>query len=95
MTSNRRTFLYQSLAVAGAAAATPGLAAKSPAVRVASDSDLANGMTWLNEPASWKKSDGQIAIRSRPKTDFWRKTFYGDITDNGHFFHLSASGDFV
>ena len=34
-------------------------------------------------------------VHSRAKTDFWRKTFYGHITDNGHFFRLSVSGDFV
>ena len=30
-----------------------------------------------------------------PKTDFWRKAYYGYITDNGHFFHMRAEGDFV
>jgi len=34
-------------------------------------------------------------VRSRSKTDFWRKTFYGYITDNGHFFCLPVGGDFV
>jgi hypothetical protein len=52
-------------------------------------------MTWLNDPASWKKSGDQLVVRSRPKTDFWRKTFYGYSTDNGHFFHLAATGDFT
>jgi len=49
----------------------------------------------MNEPASAKKEGGQLVVRSRAKTDFWRKTFYGYITDNGHFFHLPASGDFI
>ena len=61
---------------------------------VAGDS-LVERMTWLNEPASWKDFGGTLFVRSRAKTDFWRKTFYGYITDNGHFFRLSASGDFV
>jgi uncharacterized protein len=55
-------------------------------------------MTWMNDPASFKKDGDRLFVRSRPKTDFWRKTFYGYITDNGHFFHLPnlpASGDFV
>jgi hypothetical protein len=34
-------------------------------------------------------------VRSRAKTDFWRKTFYAYITDNGHFFHLPANGEFT
>jgi regulation of enolase protein 1 (concanavalin A-like superfamily) len=36
---------------------------------------------------------GLLLVRSRPKTDFWRKTFYGYVTDNGHFFRLTAAGD--
>jgi regulation of enolase protein 1 (concanavalin A-like superfamily) len=36
-----------------------------------------------------------MAVHSRSKTDFWRKTFYGYITDNGHFFHFEARGDFT
>jgi len=58
-------------------------------------SNVVARMSWLNEPASWSKSGDKLVVRSRPKTDFWRKTFYGYITDNGHFFHLTASGDFV
>ena len=27
--------------------------------------------------------------------DFWKKTFYGYITDNGHFFYLETAGDFT
>jgi len=57
--------------------------------------ELIARMSWLNEPASWNKSGGNLQVQSRPKTDFWRKTFYGYITDNGHFFHLPTSADFV
>jgi regulation of enolase protein 1 (concanavalin A-like superfamily) len=52
-------------------------------------------MKWLNEPASATFSGASLVVKSRPKTDFWRKTFYGYITDNGHFFHLPVSGKFV
>jgi uncharacterized protein len=52
-------------------------------------------MKWMNPPASSSISDGKLIVRSRAKTDFWRKTFYGYITDNGHFFHMPASGDFT
>ena len=52
-------------------------------------------MKWMNEPASWKIASDQIIVRSRPKTDFWRKTYYGYITDNGHFFHLPVRGEFT
>ena len=52
-------------------------------------------MTWMNDPATWKKEGDRIRVRSKPKTDFWRKTFYGYVTDNGHFLHAPVSGDFV
>ena len=58
-------------------------------------SDLVGRMIWLNDPASWKAQGGRITVKSRSKTDFWRKTFYGYITDNGHFMHMPVSGDFV
>ena len=32
---------------------------------------------------------------AKGKTDFWRKTFYGYINDNGHFLNLAVSGDFT
>jgi regulation of enolase protein 1 (concanavalin A-like superfamily) len=33
--------------------------------------------------------------RCGPKTDFWRKTFYGFIRDTGHFYGQPVQGDFV
>ncbi|GAA1626590.1 DUF1349 domain-containing protein [Saccharothrix algeriensis] len=29
------------------------------------------------------------------RTDFWRRTFYGWVTDNGHFYHRPVTGDFT
>jgi len=52
-------------------------------------------MSWMNEPASAKITGNAITARSRAKTDFWQKTFDGYMADNGHFFHLPASGDFT
>jgi len=43
----------------------------------------------------WKRSGDRVLVRSRAKTDFWRKTLYGYMTDNGHFFYLLVSGDFA
>jgi regulation of enolase protein 1 (concanavalin A-like superfamily) len=63
--------------------------------QVAGQGDVIARMIWTNEPAWSKRSGDQLVVRSRAKTDFWRKTFYGYITDNGHFFHLPASGDFT
>ena len=91
----RRAFLETSLLLTAGAAIVPHLSAlflkSSPRV----PGDLIDQMIWMNDPASWKKSGNQLIVRSRPKTDFWRKTFYGYITDNGHFFHLPSKGDFT
>ena len=46
---------------------------------------MPNGMSWLNEPPQWTDEDGVIRVRTGLKTDFWRRTFYGYVTDNGHF----------
>ena len=61
----------------------------------ASQADLVAQMKWLNEPASWNQAGDKLVVHARAKTDFWRKTFYGYVTDNGHFFHLGVNGDFV
>jgi len=52
-------------------------------------------MKWLNEPAAARLSGNQLAVTTKPKTDYWRKTFYEYVTDNGHFFSLPVSGDFT
>jgi regulation of enolase protein 1 (concanavalin A-like superfamily) len=52
-------------------------------------------MIWLNEPAKWHADDGTLSLTTDPKTDFWRKTHYGFIRDNGHFSYETVSGDFV
>lgn len=52
-------------------------------------------MSWLNEPPQWSDEGGVISVVTGLKTDFWRRTFYGYITDNGHFYHRSVTGDFT
>ncbi|MBL1177287.1 DUF1349 domain-containing protein [Pantanalinema sp. GBBB05] len=52
-------------------------------------------MDWLNEPPHWSDSDHQIVVTTAPKTDFWRKTHYGFIRDNGHFYYQPVMGDFT
>jgi len=52
-------------------------------------------MHWLNEPTSWSADDDVITIISEAQTDFWRKTHYGFIRDNGHFYYQFAPGDFA
>jgi regulation of enolase protein 1 (concanavalin A-like superfamily) len=52
-------------------------------------------MQWYNEPPQWNAQGGTIQITTAPKTDYWRKTHYGFIRDNGHFYYQEVSGDFV
>jgi Protein of unknown function (DUF1349) len=66
-----------------------------PQAAPAAKGDLIARMEWMNSPESVKRDGDKSIVRSRPKTDFWRKTFYGYITDNGHFFYLRARGDFT
>ncbi|WIM93343.1 DUF1349 domain-containing protein [Actinoplanes oblitus] len=56
---------------------------------------MPNGMSWLNEPPQWSDRDGVVRVVTGRETDFWRKTFYGYVTDNGHFYHRPVSGDFT
>lgn len=110
MASNRRTFVQQSLAAslaAGAAMAATGTKKKKeqappPAAQVLpSDKpwleagELISQMQWMNPPASVRFDTGLVTVRPKPRTDFWRKTFYGYVTDNGHFFSVPVFGDFT
>lgn len=51
-------------------------------------------MTWLNEPEEWSVTDGVLRAVTGERTDFWRETFYGWVTDNGHFYYRTVEGDF-
>src|SRR5882724_8093715 len=94
MPINRRSFVLQSASLAGVTL-LGGVAFPSGAVeQTFAENNLLSQMKWMNDPASWKNEGGKTIVRSKPKTDFWRKTYYGYITDNGHFFHLSVNGDF-
>jgi uncharacterized protein len=52
-------------------------------------------MSWLNEPKAWTASGNRITMTAEAKTDFWRVTHYGYITDNGHFYFVERDGDFT
>jgi uncharacterized protein len=60
-----------------------------------SGKSLLDKMKWFNAPASVKQSGDQLIVTTKPKTDFWRKTFYDYVTNNGHFFFLPVPGDFI
>ncbi len=108
MPPTRRKFMQQSLALTLAAGAAPALAAKKKKAKVPAElppqppsdepwleaGELISKMNWLNPPAEVSFSPGTVTVKSKPRTDFWRKTFYGYITDNGHLFSLPVYGDF-
>ncbi len=51
-------------------------------------------MHWYNEPKTWTSTGDAITVTVDCDTDFWRKTHYGFIRDNGHFYYQDVSGDF-
>jgi len=101
--SNRRQFLVQAAVLSCGPLWSDSPVPKTfsmPSVSSAAESRLAgkpllSKMKWLNEPASAKQSGDQFVVTTKPKTDFWRKTFYDYVTDNGHFFFLPVTGDFT
>lgn len=95
--TSRRQFTTQLFTLSGAALVGERILRTTAFAKESSSqgNDLLGRMKWLNEPASAIVSDNKMVVKARPKTDFWRKTFYGYVTDNGHFFHLPVSGDFV
>lgn len=101
--SNRRQFLTHAAAlnygalcgnqpIAGNQAANGTLSSTNAQL---SGKSLYAKMKWFNEPASAKQSGDQIIVTTKPKTGYWRKTFYDYVTDNGHFFFLPVTGDFT
>lgn len=55
-----------------------------------------NNMQWYNQPPQWQaKDDFTIRVTTGAKTDFWRKTHYGFIRDNGHFYFQEVQGSFT
>lgn len=52
-------------------------------------------MQWLNEPPSWTAHGDRIEVGVAAGTDFWRKTHYGFIRDNGHVGYEIVQGDFT
>jgi regulation of enolase protein 1 (concanavalin A-like superfamily) len=51
-------------------------------------------MQWYNEPPTWNHSNNIIQVKTGAKTDFWQKTHYGFIRDDGHFYYQQVTGNF-
>lgn len=52
-------------------------------------------MEWHEEPQEWRVDAERLEVVTDLQTDFWRKTHYGFIRDNGHFFYRRVTGDFT
>src|SRR5256884_6993879 len=82
MPSNRREFLTRAARALGSGALCTSTAApKDLLATVAWPEELFGKalfakMKWFNEPASATQSGDQLVVRTKPKTDYWRKTFY-------------------
>jgi regulation of enolase protein 1 (concanavalin A-like superfamily) len=92
---NRRSLLLGGCTTAALLAIPKFTAGDTAAPHRSGEVGLIAKMSWLNEPARFQRSGGQLMVRPRPKTDFWRKTFTDTVADNGHFLHLSVTGNFV
>ena len=54
-----------------------------------------DGMTWLNPPAAYSDVGDRAVVVTSETADFWRKTHYGFVRDNGHFLYRPVAGDFT
>jgi regulation of enolase protein 1 (concanavalin A-like superfamily) len=52
-------------------------------------------MAWHQEPMEWHQDGERLEVRTDDHTDFWRRTHYGFIRDNGHFYYQPVTGDFT
>lgn len=78
-----------------AATALAGTALVLPETFTAEDSAGDEKESWFNEPKQWRREGSVLICTADPKTDFWRKTYYPYIADNGHFLRRMVKGDFV
>ena len=51
-------------------------------------------LSWFNPPEHWGLENGRLWIQPEV-TDFWSRTHYGFIFDNGHFLKYLTSRDFI
>ncbi|MCD6475905.1 MAG: DUF1349 domain-containing protein [Anaerolineaceae bacterium] len=52
-------------------------------------------LEWFCEPINWESSNGKLILNTDAKTDFWARTHYGFINDNGHCLWLPIKDNFV
>ncbi|GAK58785.1 hypothetical protein U27_05760 [Candidatus Vecturithrix granuli] len=52
-------------------------------------------LQWYNPSQNWQIRDSWLIIEPDANTDYWRKTHYGFIADNGHFLWTEVTGDMI
>ena len=52
-------------------------------------------LRWYNPPQTWHIEHSCLVIAPDAKTDYWQKTHYGFVADNGHFLFAEVTGDIV
>ena len=52
------------------------------------DSSLSHIWNWFNEPKRWEISGNKLIIYPDNATDFWSRSYYNFIHNNGHFLHI-------
>ncbi|MBW4565388.1 MAG: DUF1349 domain-containing protein [Mojavia pulchra JT2-VF2] len=52
-------------------------------------------MKWYNQPSTWNEQAEVIYVNADAKTDFWQKTHYNFMRDNGNFYYQEVTGNFT
>lgn len=51
-------------------------------------------MLWYNQPKTWAVENNKLSMYVTAQTDYWRKTHYGFIVDDGPFLYQLIGGEF-
>lgn len=52
-----------------------------------------HALTWLNEPPAWRRDGDRLVATAGPRTDFWQRTKYGIVRDDGHVYGRTVAAD--
>lgn len=53
------------------------------------------GMEWINPPPVAEEAGGVLRVVTGDRQDFWRRTFYGFVHDDGHALLAETEGGFT
>ena len=60
-----------------------------------SDDQSDSRLNWFSPPKKWSMEKDRLTIYPDAKTDFWQRTHYGFLNDNGHFFYIEVPDNFI